>query len=82
MTTGNNTPRARLSFHREDMHGLLLLLFAGISLCRLTRRGKQPVHPISGHHHWVLPSIGWTVTIVLPRLTNQGPAANNARERA
>ena len=29
-------------------HGLLLLLLCGASLHRLPRRGKQPVHPISG----------------------------------
>ena len=28
---------------------MLLLSFAGSSPRRLTRRGKQPVHPISGH---------------------------------
>ena len=34
---------------RRGIHELLLLFIAGHSLCRLTRRGKQPVHPISGH---------------------------------
>lgn len=33
---------------RSDGRGMLLLSFEGQSLFRLTRWGKQPVHPISG----------------------------------
>jgi hypothetical protein len=35
------------------VHGVLLRMLRG-SLCRLSQRGKQPVHPISG-----LPSLSW-----------------------